>query len=69
MAEIHSHHSYYYKDADEEPTQAEINIFRLYKCSECGNWISLVGVEKGDVSYKQIEAIGFEQATGHIVWR
>jgi hypothetical protein len=75
MSELCSHHSFYYPDPgfaprdNVVPTKEEINIFRLYQCSICHEWISLVGVEKGDISYKEIEKQGFNYAYKKIVWR
>ena len=62
-------HSDYFCTEDYTPTEAEINIFRLWQCPRCNRWISLVGAEKDDASYKQIEEVGFEKAKGHVVWR
>ena len=33
---------------DKEPTDKQINKYRLYKCSECNKWYSLIGVIRGE---------------------
>lgn len=33
---------------DKEPTDKQINRYRLYKCSECNKWYSLIGVTRGE---------------------
>lgn len=33
---------------NKEPTNEQISIYRLYKCSECNKWYSLIGVTKGE---------------------
>lgn len=51
------------------PTEKEINIFRLYRCHNCGSWISLVGVVRNDEQYNEIEQKGFDRAFNNILWR
>lgn len=33
---------------NKEPTDKQINKYRLYKCSECNKWYSLIGVTRGE---------------------
>jgi hypothetical protein len=67
--EMHIHHNYFYPDVEEEPTKEEINIFRLYKCADCGKWISLIGETRNSKAYKELQKLGFTKAYKQIVWR
>jgi len=33
---------------DEEPTEKQINEYKLYKCKDCDKWYSLIGVVIGE---------------------
>lgn len=33
---------------NKEPTDKQINKYRLYKCSACNRWYSLIGITSGE---------------------
>ena len=33
---------------NKEPTNEQINKYRLYKCSECNRWYSFMGITRGE---------------------